>query len=79
MQVPVVLTEVKYRIVMEELLCTHRKSLLPEVYYFYLFQTITVTNLNNLLCRNPLHVLGVNRPSSGGFTLAVFGASCMHL
>jgi hypothetical protein len=30
--------------------------------------TITIT----LLCRNPLHVSGVKRPSSGGTTLAVF-------
>jgi hypothetical protein len=31
------------------------------------------------LCLNPLHVLGVKRPSSGGTTLAVFGVSCVHL
>ena len=28
---------------------------------------------------NPLHVAGVNRPSSGGTTLAVFGVSCVRL
>jgi hypothetical protein len=42
-----------------------------------------VTNLihfqNTLLCRNPLHVSGVKRPSLGGTTLAVFSVSCVHL
>jgi hypothetical protein len=32
--------------------------------------------ITNTLCRNPLHVSGVKRPSSGGTTLAVFGVSC---
>jgi hypothetical protein len=38
--------------------------------------TFPFTFPNPLLCRNPIHVSGVRRPSSGGTTLAVFGVSC---
>jgi hypothetical protein len=31
------------------------------------------------LCLNPLRILGVKYPCSGGTTLAVFGVSCLHL
>jgi hypothetical protein len=37
------------------------------------------TFTNTLLCRNPLHVSGVRRPSSGGTALAVFGVNCVQL
>jgi hypothetical protein len=63
--------------------CSHRCGFSHLQINYKMFHN-NVTNLIHfhfpitLLCRNPLHVSGVKRPSSGGTTLAVFGVSCVH-